>query len=48
MMYTEVNVVDSARSIANSLSHLVNTVADRIHKIKYKYEHDKKCDLHKR
>ena len=33
---------DSARFMASSLANLVNNLADRIHKIKCKYEHDAK------
>ena len=33
---------DSARSMASSLSNLVNNLAEGIHKIKCKYEHHNK------
>ena len=37
--------IDSARFMASSLSSFVNNLAEGIHKIKCKYEHDnKKCD----
>ena len=37
--------IDSARFMASSLSSFVNNLAEVIHKIKCKYEHDnKKCD----
>ena len=37
--------IDSARFMASPLSNLVNNLSERIHKIKYKYEHDdKKCE----
>ena len=47
MMHAEIFIVDSAKFIANSLSNLVNNLAEGIHKIKCKYGHDKNCDLHK-
>ena len=37
--------IDSARLMASSLSNLVNNLAERVNKIKYKYGHDnKKCE----
>ena len=36
--------IDSARFIASSLSNLVNNHFEGIHRIKCKYEHDKKCE----
>ena len=37
--------IDSARFMTSSLSNLVNTVSEEIHKCKYKYGHDdKKCE----
>ena len=36
--------IDSSRKMASSLSNLVNTCSEGIHKIKCKYGHiDKKC-----
>ena len=38
-------VFDSARFMASSLSDLVNNISEGVHKIKCKYEHnDKKCE----
>ena len=38
-------VFDSARFMASSLSNLVNNISEGVHKIKCKYEHnDKKCE----
>ena len=38
--------IDSARFMASSLSILVDKLAERIHKIKCKNEHDKKTGAH--
>ena len=36
---------DRARFIASSLSNVVKILAEKIHRIKFKYEHnDKKCE----
>ena len=36
--------IDSARFMASSLSNLVNHLSEEIHKIRRKYEQDKKCE----
>ena len=38
----KIQFIDSARIMASSLSNLVNNLAEGIHKIKCKYEHDNK------
>ena len=36
--------LDSARSMASSLSNLVYNLSEGLHRIKLKLEHDKKCE----
>ena len=47
-MSYKLKFIESARSMASSLSYLVNNLAEGIHKIKCKYEDDnKKCETYR-
>ena len=36
--------IDRSRFMVSPLSNLINNLAEGIHKIKFKYKHDKKCE----